>query len=65
MGLTATLMALRNLTRDGWPASVREVAREAGCASSTAHEWLQKLEREGLAERHPRGGQRAWRALRG
>lgn len=55
------LAALRELTEDGWPASVREVGALCGHASpSTTHSHLQTLERLGHAARHPRHERGAW-----
>lgn len=55
------LIALRQATADGWPASVREVGALAGLASSaTAHHHLISLERQGLAHRHPRLERGGW-----
>lgn len=56
-----TLTALRELTADGWPASVREVGEKAGMtSSSTPHVHLSSLERQGLAHRHPRLERGGW-----
>lgn len=54
------LAALVFVTRDGWPASVKEVAAEAKLASSTVHVHLHALEREGKAESHPRRDRGGW-----
>lgn len=56
------LKALRRVTEDGWPATVREVARAASLASaSTTHYHLIALERLGLAGKHPRNPCGGWR----
>jgi DNA-binding IclR family transcriptional regulator len=55
-----SLEALEAVSRDGWPATVREVARVAGCSVSTAHGHLVALERQGAALRHPRSERGGW-----
>ncbi len=56
------LHALRDVTADGWPATVREVMRAAGYRStSTAQRHLENLERLGRAVRHPRNSAGGWR----
>jgi SOS-response transcriptional repressor LexA len=58
------LFALRRVCADGWPASVREVAAEAGLASTqTAHARLCELGELGYAETNPRQATRrgGWR----
>lgn len=63
MSGASTLTALRRLTADGWPASVREIMAEAGdCSPSTTQHHLQELQRRGLAEQHPRRPYSGWRA---
>lgn len=55
------LSALQHATRDGWPATVREVMRLTGHHStSTVHGHLLRLERLGLAGRHPRSPKGGW-----
>lgn len=49
------LAALRRVTADGWPATVREVMVEQGHASPTyTFECLGVLEQMGLVKRNPR-----------
>ena len=58
------LDALRKVTADGWPASVREVGDAVGHASpSTTHMMLRDLERLGLAVQHPRRPVGGWLPL--
>jgi repressor LexA len=58
------LEALRSVTADGWPATVREVMLEAGLASpSTVHAHLVALERLGLAETN-RSRRMGWRPVK-
>ena len=58
-----TYDALRNITVDGWPASVREVMQEAGLASpDTAHKHLHALRKLGYARQHPRNERGGWMA---
>lgn len=55
------LDALRLITADGWPASVREIVRATGLASTaTVHRHLKVLEAEGLVETNP-GRRVGWR----
>lgn len=53
--------ALTRLCYDGWPATVREVGGLIGLSTSTAHEHLVELERQGYAKRHPRNERGGWR----
>ena len=56
------LDALRRVTEDGWPATVREVMRAAHLSSpSTAHNHLTMLELYGLALKHPRNQAGGWK----
>lgn len=55
------LDVLHELTADGWPASVREVAARMGWKSSaTAHEMLVRLQNLGYAEGR---GRKGWKPL--
>lgn len=57
------LRALRDVTDDGWSATVQEITDRAGLASkSTCWHHLNALEDAGLAERHPRNPKGGWRA---
>lgn len=55
------LDALRDLTQDGWPTTVREVGAELGFGSpSTAHHHLLNLQDLGYAKQHPRRPAGGW-----
>lgn len=63
-GRERILVALRELTADGWPTSVRPVGRHAGIASTGfIHETLHDLKRDGLAIQHPRETKLGWKAV--
>jgi DNA-binding IclR family transcriptional regulator len=48
------LAAIRKVTSDGWPASVREIASERGNSMSRTYEALTVLVEAGAVLEHPR-----------
>lgn len=60
-GQERVLAALKEITADGWPASVREVGAACGFTSpSTTHLHLHRLRSLGLAVQHPRNDAGGW-----
>lgn len=63
MSVASVLIALRQITADGWPASVREITEATEDVSpSTTYRNLRVLERRGLAVQHPRRPIGGWKA---
>lgn len=61
MSRQAVMSAVRVVTADGWPASVREVQAVSGHASpSTVQVHLERLEADGWVARHPRRKSGGW-----